>query len=150
MIERALVRNIDTNNWSLLTDCIDVLVANDHGHVLSVIETAERRAQTEQLHAVGYVAYEASHAFDAKFPKRDIEIPLVCFALFASEKKLDSLVDLYSPVSASQDNWQLLLFINLMANYLLLHWLTDCCPVFCEMSCSIVLWLPSGPCQSTS
>ena len=108
MIERALVRNIDTNNWSLLTDCIDVLVANDHGHVLSVIETAERRAQTEQLHAVGYVAYEASHAFDAKFPKRDIEIPLVCFALFASEKKLDSLVDLYSPASASQDNWQLL------------------------------------------
>ena len=108
MIERALVRNIDTNNWSLLTDCIDVLVANDHGHVLSVIETAERRARAEQLHAVGYVAYEASHAFDAKFPKRDIEIPLVCLALFASEKRLDSLVDLYSPASASQDNWQLL------------------------------------------
>ncbi|REJ71423.1 MAG: hypothetical protein DWQ28_02130, partial [Proteobacteria bacterium] len=108
MFERALVRNSDTNDWSLLTDCVDVLVAGKHSEVLDVIEAAEVRAQAEQLHAIGYVAYEASHAFDSKFPKRDIEIPLVCFALFASETKLDSLIDLYSPADASTDNWQLI------------------------------------------
>lgn len=107
MFERALIRNSDTNNWSLLTGCIDVLVASEHSDVLGVIEAAEYRAQTEQVHAVGYVAYEASHAFDSKFPKRDIEIPLVCFALFTSETKLESLVDLYAPADASPDNWQL-------------------------------------------
>ena len=90
MFERALIRNSDTDDWSLLTDCVDVLVAGEHNEVLEVIETAERRAQAEQLHAVGYVAYEAGHAFDHKFPKRDIDIPLVCFALFAGEEKLDS------------------------------------------------------------
>ena len=107
MFERALIRNPDTDDWSLLTGCVDVLVAGEHGEVLAVIETAERRAQAEQLHAAGYVAYEASHAFDNKFPKRDIDIPLVCFALFMGETKLDSLVDLYAPEDASPDHWQL-------------------------------------------
>ena len=107
MFERALIRNPDTNDWSLLTGCVDVLVAGEHGEVLEVIDTAERRARAEQLHAVGYVAYEASHAFDSKFPKRDIEIPLVCFALFTGESKLDSLADLYAPADASPNHWQL-------------------------------------------
>ena len=107
MFERAVIRNPDTNDWSLLTDCVDVLVAGEHGEVLEVIDTAERRAQAEQLHAVGYVAYEASYAFDNKFPKRDIDIPLVCFALFTGETKLESLVDLYTPADASPDHWQL-------------------------------------------
>lgn len=107
MFERALIRNPDTNDWSLLTGCVDVLVAGEHSEVLGVIEAAEHRAQAEQLHAVGYVAYEASYAFDDKFPKRDIDIPLVCFALFTGETKLDSLVDLYTPADASPDHWQL-------------------------------------------
>lgn len=107
MFERALLRNPDTNDWSLLTDCIDVLVAGEHSNVLDTIATAERRAQEEQLHAVGYVAYEASHAFDNKFPKREIEIPLVCFALFAAEARFDSLAALYSPATASPDHWRL-------------------------------------------
>ena len=107
MFERALIRNPDTNDWSLLTGCVDVLVAGEHGEVLEIIDKAERRARAEQLHAVGYVAYEASHAFDSKFPKRDIEIPLVCFALFAGESKLDSLADLYAPADASPNHWQL-------------------------------------------
>ena len=107
MFDRALIRNHDTNDWSLLTGCVDVLVAGEHSEVLEVIEAAEHRAQVEQLHAVGYVAYEASYAFDSKFPKRDIDIPLVCFALFMGETKLDSLVDLYTPADASPDHWQL-------------------------------------------
>ena len=107
MFERALIRNPDTDDWSLLTGCVDVLVAGEHSEVLDVIETTELRAHAEQLHAVGYVAYEASHAFDSKFPKRDIDIPLVCFALFMGETKLDSLVDLYAPEDASPDHWQL-------------------------------------------
>lgn len=107
MFERALIRNPDTNDWSLLTGCVDVLVADEHSEVLEVIGAVEHRAQAEQLHAVGYVAYEASHAFDRKFPKRDIEIPLVCFALFTGETKLESLVDLYTPADASPDHWQL-------------------------------------------
>ena len=107
MFDRALIRNPDTNDWSLLTGCVDVLVAGEHSEVLEVIEAAERRAQVEQLHAVGYVAYEASYAFDSKFPKRDIDIPLVCFALFTGETKLESLVDLYTPAEASPDHWQL-------------------------------------------
>ena len=107
MFERALVRNPDTRDWSLLTDCVDVVLADEHAGVLGAIETAERRAQSEALYAVGYVAYEASHAFDGKFPKREIDIPLVCFALFSDEIRLDSLGELYAPESASPDNWQL-------------------------------------------
>ena len=107
MFERAIVRNPDASDWSLLTNCVDVVLATEHAGVLGAIEAAERRAQSEALHAVGYVAYEASHAFDSKFPKRDIDIPLVCFALFSDETRLDSLGGLYAPESASPNNWEL-------------------------------------------
>jgi para-aminobenzoate synthetase/4-amino-4-deoxychorismate lyase len=75
---------------------------------LSVLKTVEERACSEGLYAVGYVAYEASHAFDRKFPQRHIDMPLVCFALFANETHISSLTDLYSPDEQTVADWQLL------------------------------------------
>ena len=46
MFDRALIRNPDTNDWSLLTGCVDVLVA-EHSEVLGLLE-AESRAQVEK------------------------------------------------------------------------------------------------------
>ena len=47
MFERAIVRNPDASDWSLLTNCVDVVLANEHAGVLGAIEAAERRAQSE-------------------------------------------------------------------------------------------------------
>ena len=107
MFDRAIVRNAKTDNWSVYEHCQDVLVAAEHSTVLSVLHEAEERAQRDGLYAVGYVAYEASHAFDRKFPKRDIDVPLACFALFAAETSITSLTDLYSPDERINADWRL-------------------------------------------
>ena len=108
MFDRAIIRNAKTDNWSVYEHCQDVLVAVEHGAVLSVLNEAEERTLRDGLYAVGYVAYEASHAFDRKFPKRDIDVPLACFALFAVEKSTTSLTDLYSPNEHANAEWHLL------------------------------------------
>ena len=108
MFDRAIIRNAKTDNWSVYEHCQDVLVASEHGAVLSVLSEAEERTRRDGLYAVGYVAYEASHAFDCKFPKRDIDVPLACFALFAVEKSSTSLTDLYSPNEHANAEWHLL------------------------------------------
>jgi para-aminobenzoate synthetase/4-amino-4-deoxychorismate lyase len=108
MFNRAIVRNAKTHSWLVYEHCQDVLVAAEHSAVLSVLNQAEERAQKDGMYAVGYVAYEASHAFDRKFPKRDIDVPLACFALFAAETSITSLTDLYSPDEQTNANWHLL------------------------------------------
>ena len=94
MFDRAIVRNAKTDSWLVYEHCQDVLVAAEHSAVLRVLNEAEKRSVREGLYAVGYVAYEASHAFDRKFPKRDIDVPLACFALFTAETSITSLTDL--------------------------------------------------------
>jgi para-aminobenzoate synthetase/4-amino-4-deoxychorismate lyase len=108
MFDRAIIRNAKTDNWSVYEHCQDVLVAAEHGAVLSVLNEAEERTRRDGLYAVGYVAYEASYAFDRKFPKRDIDVPLVCFALFAVETSTASLTDFYSPNEHANAEWHLL------------------------------------------
>ena len=108
MFDRAIVRNAKKGNWAVYENCQDVLVASEHGSVLSVLKAVEERASSEGLYAVGYVAYEASHAFDRKFPQRHIDMPLVCFALFANETHISSLTDLYSPDEQTVADWQML------------------------------------------
>jgi para-aminobenzoate synthetase/4-amino-4-deoxychorismate lyase len=108
MFNRAIVRNAKSDNWSVYEHCQDALLAADHSTVLSVLNEAEERAHKDDLYAVGYVAYEASHAFDRKFPKRDIDVPLACFALFAKETVITSLTDLYSPGEQTNADWHLL------------------------------------------
>ena len=108
MFDRAIVRNTKTDSWLVYTHCQDVLVAAEHSAVLSVLNEAEERSARYGLYAVGYVAYEASHAFDRKFPKRDIDVPLACFALFANETSITSLTDLYSPDEQTNADWHLL------------------------------------------
>ena len=108
MFDRAIVRNPKTDSWLVYEHCQDALVATEHSAVLSVLNEAEERTRRDGLHAVGYVAYEASHAFDNKFPKRDIDVPLACFALFTAEKSIASLTDLYSPNEQTNAEWHLL------------------------------------------
>ena len=107
MFDRAIVRNAKTDSWLVYEHCQDVLVAAEHSAVLSVLNEAEERAKRDGIYAVGYVAYEASHAFDHKFPKRDIDLPLACFALFATETSITSLTDLYSPDEQTNADWHL-------------------------------------------
>ena len=108
MFDRAIVRNAKTDSWLVYEHFQDVLVAAEHSAVLSVSNEAEERCVRDGLYAVGYVAYEASHAFDRKFPKRDIDVPLACFALFVAETVITSLTDLYSTDEQTTADWQLL------------------------------------------
>ena len=108
MFDRAIVRHANTDSWLVYEHCQDALVAAEHSAVLSVLNEAEERSRRDGLYAVGYVAYEASHAFDNKFPKRNIDVPLACFALFAAETSIKSLTDLYSPDDQTNAKWHFL------------------------------------------
>jgi para-aminobenzoate synthetase/4-amino-4-deoxychorismate lyase len=107
MFDRAIVRNAKDGNWSVFDDCRGVLMATAHEEVLPLLATVERRAGEEHVYAVGYVAYEASHAFDRKFPKRSFNMPLVCFALFARETVMASLAGFYSSEESTTADWAL-------------------------------------------
>ena len=118
MFERAIVRNPDASDWSLLTHCVDVVLATEHAGVLAAIEAAERRAQSEALHAVGYVAYEASHAFDSKFPKRILIFPLCALPSFLTKPVLIHWVDcmrlrVHRPITGSYEKAKALLSLRL-------------------------------------
>ena len=83
MFDFAVVRDPNNQAWLRFTDCRDIKHATQHEDVVRVIDEVERGARERGLHAVGYVSYEASHAFDGKFEAQSIDIPLVAFGLFA-------------------------------------------------------------------
>ncbi|MCS7065959.1 MAG: hypothetical protein NZL85_06735, partial [Fimbriimonadales bacterium] len=55
--------------------------ARTHGEVLFALAEVERAVRTG-LAAVGFVCYEAAHGFDPAFPKMQVSLPLVWFALY--------------------------------------------------------------------
>ena len=67
MFDFAVVRDPKNQAWLRFTDCRDFKHATRHEDVVRVIDEVERDARERGLHAVGYVSYEAGHAFDSKF-----------------------------------------------------------------------------------
>ena len=101
MFDFAVVRDPNNQAWLRFTDCRDFKHATRHEDVVRVIDEVERDTREGGLHAVGYVSYEAGHAFDDKFERQSIDIPLVAFGLFARVESVSDASQLKGPAERS-------------------------------------------------
>jgi para-aminobenzoate synthetase/4-amino-4-deoxychorismate lyase len=104
MFDFAVVRDPKNQAWLRFTDCRDFKHATRHEDVVRVIDEVERDAREGGLHAVGYVSYEAGHAFDPKFERQSIDLPLVAFGLFARVESVSDASQLTDLVERSVDH----------------------------------------------
>jgi para-aminobenzoate synthetase/4-amino-4-deoxychorismate lyase len=104
MFDFAVVRDPKNQAWLRFTDCRDFKHATRHEDVVRVIDEVERDAREGGLHAVGYVSYEAGHAFDPKFERQSIDLPLVAFGLFARVESVSDASQLTDLAERSVDD----------------------------------------------
>ena len=105
MLKRIILRNAAESNWLLFENAVDVVDINSLDEVVSALETIEQRVNTEQLHAAGFIGYEASPAFDSScVVKHDAGFPLLRFGLFKEVRVLSALDD---AVKEQDIEWQM-------------------------------------------
>jgi para-aminobenzoate synthetase/4-amino-4-deoxychorismate lyase len=90
VLDKVVLRNADS--WLNFEQPLTVLIARHPSEVLPVLIEAETRVNEDNLHAAGFVAYEAASGFDSAFTtNRASGLPLVCLGLF---KEMQSRSDL--------------------------------------------------------
>ena len=91
-IRKIHFRCPETLKWRHFQNPVDVLVTRHIGQVRDLIYKVEKLVNEKNLHAVGFVSYEASPGFNSKMKTcKPSRIPLVCFALFEGYKIFDQL-----------------------------------------------------------
>ncbi len=104
-IRKILFRCPETLKWRHFQHPVDVLVARRFGQVRELINRVEKLVNEKDLHAVGFVSYEASQGFNSKMKTcKPSQIPLVCFALFENYKIFDQLGE---PSTNEKLNWKI-------------------------------------------
>jgi para-aminobenzoate synthetase/4-amino-4-deoxychorismate lyase len=90
--DTALLHDARSRRWLAFDAPVEVLVARSPGEVAAHLRRVEWAAGREDLHAAGFVSYEAAPAFDPKLPVLPPgPLPLSWFALYREPRVLDSL-----------------------------------------------------------
>jgi para-aminobenzoate synthetase / 4-amino-4-deoxychorismate lyase len=80
----AWIHNAGRGRWLAMTDLVEVVQADTPAAVPEAIATAEEAAVRRNLHAVGFVTYEAASGFESKhMTQQPGRLPPAWFALFA-------------------------------------------------------------------
>lgn len=80
----------ETGNWLYFKNPIRILKTFHISEVLEILHQVEKFVHTEKYHAVGWIAYEASPAFDSALTvKPNSGFPLVWFGIFEAPEKVD-------------------------------------------------------------
>ena len=79
----AVVRDSRSRHWRCMTEPKRVVAAHTPAEVMPALQRIEKAVETEDMHAAGWIAYEAAAAFDPALQTRsDSEhFPLLWFAL---------------------------------------------------------------------
>ncbi len=85
-----LLHDARKKRWLLFRSPLEVYAAYDTASVLPILQEIEHRVNTENLHAAGFVAYEAAPAFDSALPVLSSgDFPLVWFGLYKDCKPVE-------------------------------------------------------------
>jgi para-aminobenzoate synthetase/4-amino-4-deoxychorismate lyase len=105
MIEHALIR--DDEHWLRFRDPVEVVEVRALSDVAPGLATVEEAVNTRGLWAAGYLAYDASPAFDSALCARAPRgtLPLMLFGLFRQPERLERL-PLDGCDGYSLDEWQ--------------------------------------------
>lgn len=87
----ALIYDPKTKTWLQFDSPIEVMTTNSLDEVRQLLTRIETEVELKGLHAVGFVSYEASRAFEptARTLPAD-DYPLLWFGLFAPPRKVDA------------------------------------------------------------
>ena len=92
MLNIIVLRDDQRQCWFQYCEPVEVLVAHEHSAVVSTLHEVEQRVEQEGLFAAGFVCYGAAAAFDGALPGQPAaQLPLLCFALYASRTLLSTL-----------------------------------------------------------
>lgn len=92
MLTTVILRDPRQQCWFLYHQPVEVVWTRVSADVVRLLSQLERRVEHEGLFAAGYVAYGAAPGFDEALPgESDCALPLICFALYESRQRLESL-----------------------------------------------------------
>lgn len=89
---RAIIYDSAEKKWLSFTDPAAVFSSFSIEHVQRVLKSVSREVLDKNLHAAGFISYQASPAFDRSLKvKPDYSlIPLISFALYSKAEEIDS------------------------------------------------------------
>ncbi len=86
---RVILYDVGVGKWLCFEEAVSVLTARRVEEVLETLRAVERRVQTENLYAAGFISYEAAPAFDPALRTHAAdEFPLLCFGLYPAPRPL--------------------------------------------------------------
>jgi para-aminobenzoate synthetase/4-amino-4-deoxychorismate lyase len=92
MSVHSILREPGSQRWLEFRNPCAVIETTQLDEVRPCLELIQREVESQGLHAVGFVAYEAAPAFDRALTTRASEgVPLVWFGLFPPPKAIESL-----------------------------------------------------------
>jgi para-aminobenzoate synthetase / 4-amino-4-deoxychorismate lyase len=97
----VLIHDTQTQTWLAFRNPITILTAHTHDQILPLLETLQREIDRHSLYAAGFLSYEASPAFDSKFPAKSTDFPLAWFGLYPKPES----VTLPKSFQAPSLNW---------------------------------------------
>lgn len=98
MTPEILLHDAARQQWLHFQSPLEVLTTRSPAEVRTLLDTVERRVENEQLHAVGFLTYEAAAAFDPAcqvFAPGDL--PLAWFGLFEAATPVSAPAPPLSP-----------------------------------------------------
>lgn len=104
-----MLHDADAHCWHHFSEPVAVLETFDLHEVMETIQAVEQRVLAEQLHAVGFISYEAAPAFDAACTVHySAGFPLVRFGLFRAPEVMDELPSVFDcgESGSSDSGWQ--------------------------------------------
>jgi para-aminobenzoate synthetase / 4-amino-4-deoxychorismate lyase len=78
----VLIHDTQTQTWLTFRNPVTLLIAHTPNQVLPLLETLQQEIERHSLYAAGFLSYEASPAFDPKFPAKSTDFPLAWFGLY--------------------------------------------------------------------
>ena len=93
----ALLYDADKQKWLFFTKAIAVYTSYQAQDIPSILKDIERQSSAEDLYAVGFLAYEASAAFDSTFPSlsprpNSSTFPLLYFAMYSKAEEFSESI----------------------------------------------------------
>ena len=104
-ITRLVLHEPTLKKWFAYSNLQTMALAYQPEEVVPALERVEQLVNAKQLTAAGFVSYEAAPGFDLALPAQsDVQLPLVCFGLFAKVLECDPPMPLATPAGPP---WQL-------------------------------------------
>jgi para-aminobenzoate synthetase/4-amino-4-deoxychorismate lyase len=90
-INSVVLHDADVGCWLCFSEPVEIYAVNALDQVVATLAKIEKRVQSEDLHAAGFVSYEASAAFDSALKTKDDSsgFPLLWFGLYDAPKEID-------------------------------------------------------------